>query len=123
MPLFNAHHVKAVFSGHEHFFEHWVERYEDAAGAHRMDLIVSGGGGAPPYAYQGEPETRTFNVINHAVMEHLVKPGMNPGDNPYHFCIVRVDGEKLSVEVVGVDWGSTFRPYRTNTTDLEDRRP
>jgi Calcineurin-like phosphoesterase len=123
MPLFNAHHVKAVFSGHEHLFEHWVERYDDAGGMHRMDLVVSGGGGAPPYSYQGEPETRTFNVINRAVMEHLAKPGMNPGDNPYHFCIVRVDGEKLSVEVVGVDWGSTFRPYRTNTADLEDRRP
>lgn len=119
MPLFNAHHVKAVFAGHEHLFEHWVERYEDTTGRHRMDLVVSGGGGAPPYAYQGEPETRTFNLANHASLEHLVKPGMNPGDNPYHFVIVRVDEERLSMEVVGVDWGRSFQPYRSNKVDLE----
>ena len=86
-----------------------------------MDLIVSGGGGAPPYSYQGEPETRTFNMANQAAMEHLVKPGLNPGDNPYHFLIVHVNGDKLSIEVVGVDWGSTFRPYRSNAAELADR--
>lgn len=41
MPLFNAYHVRAVFSGHEHLFEHWVERYTDASGPHRMDLVDS----------------------------------------------------------------------------------
>jgi hypothetical protein len=46
MPLFNGQHVRVVFSGHEHLFEHWVEHYTDASGSHRMDLIVSGGGGA-----------------------------------------------------------------------------
>jgi hypothetical protein len=51
MPLFHTHHVRAVFSGHEHLFEHWVEHYTDASGTHRLDLIVSGGGGAPIYTY------------------------------------------------------------------------
>ena len=55
MPLFNTHRVRVVFSGHEHLFEHWVEHYTDASGSHRMDLIVSGGGGAPIYNYTGEP--------------------------------------------------------------------
>jgi hypothetical protein len=121
MPLFNTHHVNALFAGHEHFFEHWVERYEDASGPHRMDMVVTGGGGAPPYSYLGEPETRTFNLANHASLEHLVKPGMNPGDNPYHFVIVRVDGNRLAMEVVGVDWGRTYRPYRSNTVEFADR--
>lgn len=121
MPLFNVHHVKAVFSGHEHLFEHWVEHYDDAGGPHRMDLVVSGGAGAPPYAYQGEPETSAFNVANHTVIQHLVKPGPAPGDNPYHFLVVRVDGDHLTMDVVGVDWGSTFRPYRSSSTELQDR--
>jgi hypothetical protein len=121
MPLFNAHHVTATFAGHEHLFEHWIERYQDSGGSHRMDLVVTGGGGAPLYAYLGEPETRTFNVANHASMEHLVKPGMNPGDNPYHFVVVRVDGNRLSMEVVGVDWGRAFRPYRSNAVDFADQ--
>jgi hypothetical protein len=119
MPLFNAHHVKALFAGHEHLFEHWVQRYEHPDGMHRMDLVVTGGGGAPPYAYQGEPETRTYNLANHASLEHLVKPGPNPGDNPYHFVIVRVDASQLSMEVVGVDWGRTFRPYRSNSVTFD----
>src|SRR5205823_2911193 len=54
MPLFRKHHVRLFFSGHEHLFEHWVERYQDAGRSFRLDHIVSGGGGAPLYAYQGE---------------------------------------------------------------------
>ncbi len=116
MPLFNAHHVNAVFAGHDHVFEHWIERYEDLAGSHRMDLVVTGGGGAPPYPYVSEPDTRDFSSANQAKLEHLVKPGLNAGDTPYHFVIVRVDGSRLSMEVVGVESGKTFRPYRSSPT-------
>src|SRR4051812_42846778 len=31
MPVFRKYHATALFAGHEHFFEHWVERYQDAA--------------------------------------------------------------------------------------------
>jgi calcineurin-like phosphoesterase family protein len=123
MPLFNAHHVRVVFSGHEHLFEHWVERYTDASGPHRMDLIVSGGGGAPIYAYTGEPDLRDFLKANEAskvTLQHLVKPSVERGLNPYHFVIVRVDGEKLDMEVNGVDVGSGFQPYRNNKVELRD---
>ena len=53
--MFRQYHVRLLLTGHEHLFEHWVERYVDASGPHRMDEIVSGGGGAPLYAYVGEP--------------------------------------------------------------------
>jgi hypothetical protein len=123
MPLFRAHHVRAVFSGHEHLFEHWVERYEDSTGPHRMDLIVSGGGGAPLYGYSGEPSLRdylTANAQNNVTLEHLVRPAVERGLNPYHFVVMAVDGEHLSLEVVGVDWGTGFQPYRSNRLDLQD---
>ena len=123
MPLFNAHHVRAVFSGHEHLFEHWVEHYTDANGPHRMDLVVSGGGGAPIYAYSGEPNLGDYLKANEAskvALQHLVKPGVERGSNPYHFVIVRVDGEKLDMEVISVDWGSGFQPYRSNKIELQD---
>lgn len=122
MPLFNAHHVRVVFSGHEHLFEHWVERYTDASGPHRMDLIVSGGGGAPIYAYTGEPDLTAYlkaNESSRMTLEHLVKPSTDRGLNPYHYVLVRVDGEKLGVEVVSVDWGKGFSPYRTNAIELQ----
>jgi hypothetical protein len=123
MPLFNAQHVRAVFSGHEHLFEHWVEHYSDASGPHRMDLVVSGGGGAPIYAYTGEPDLTDYqkaNETNKVTLQHLVKPSVDRGLNPYHFVIVRVDGEKLDMEVISVDWGSGFQPYRSNKVELRD---
>jgi hypothetical protein len=123
MPLFNAQHVRIVFSGHEHLFEHWVEHYTDTSGPHRMDLVVSGGGGAPIYSYTGEPDLEEYskaNAANKVTLEHLVKPGAHPGSNPYHYVIVRVDADHLDMEVVGVDWGRDFQPYGSNKVELQD---
>lgn len=123
MPLFQAHHVKVVFSGHDHLFDHWVEHYTDGNARYRMDLVTSGGGGAPLYAYSGEPDLRDYLKTNEAAkvqLEHLAKPGLTPGDNPYHFLIIRVDGEHMNLEAVGVDFGRAWQPYRSNRTSLED---
>ena len=123
MPLFNANHVRALFSGHEHLFEHWVEHHTDTSGTHRMDLVVSGGGGAPIYAYSGEPNLDGFlkqNEASKVKLEHLVKPGVDRGSNPYHYLIVRVDGESLDMQVISVDWGAGFAPYRSNKVELQD---
>jgi len=124
MPLFRAHHVRLVITGHEHLFEHWVERYEDKSGPHRMDLLVTGGGGAPIYTYQGEPDLAQYQreyEDERVRVQHLVKPGPDTGDNPYHFVIVQVDGTSLNLDVVGVDWGSNFKPYRTSSVSLSEK--
>jgi 3',5'-cyclic AMP phosphodiesterase CpdA len=123
MPLFQVHHVRAVFSGHEHLFEHWVEHYTDGTGRHRMDLVVSGGGGAPLYGYTGEPDLRDYlkaNESSEVTLEHLVRPGVDRGSSPYHYVVVRVDGDRLKMEVFGVDWGVGFQPYRSNKVELWD---
>lgn len=122
MPLFRKHHVRLLLTGHEHLFEHWVERYTDATGPHRIDQIVSGGGGAPLYGYVGEPDVRQYesdNAVSQVRMEHLVKPQLDPGANPHHFIVVHVDGTKITVEVVGVYWGAAFQPYRSATVQIE----
>jgi hypothetical protein len=123
MPLFHVNHVRALFSGHEHLFEHWVEHYTDAGARHRMDLIVSGGGGAPIYAYTGEPKLNEYLKANEggqAELKHLVKPSVDAGLNPYHYLLVRVDGENLDMQVISVDWGKGFEPYRSNKVALKD---
>ena len=112
-----------TLTGHEHFYEHWVERYQDATGPHRMDHIVTGGGGAPLYSYQGEPSTRDLIAAgkdNKVSFEHLVKPGPAPGDNPYHYVVLNVDGDNIQLEVIGVDWGRGFAPYRSAKLQLGD---
>jgi hypothetical protein len=122
MPLFRRHHAAILFSGHEHLFEHWVERYEDSEGTHRLDHITTGGGGAPLYVYRGEPDLREYLKTNGAdkvSLDHIVRPGMDLGDTPYHYLLVEVNGDRMRVEVIAVDWGRGFQPYRSNATELQ----
>jgi hypothetical protein len=118
MPLFRQHHVTAVISGHEHFFEHWAERYTDASGEHRMDLIVSGGAGAPSYVFRSLPETKTYidaSPDSKIKLEQLVQPGAVQGSNPNHYLIVNVDGDKVSMEVVAPGAATPYAPYNGST--------
>ena len=126
MPIFRQHHVKLLLAGHEHLFEHWVERYADETGLHRIDEMVSGGGGALLYAYTGEPDLREYlkaGAAENVSMTHLARPSADPGGNPFHYVVIHVDGERLSLEVVAVDWGRGFAPYRSNTALLVDPKP
>ena len=124
MPLFRERGVDLVFTGHEHLFEHWVERYVDAEGQRRrIDQIVTGGGGAPPYLYRGEPDLGPYLAeasADSVRVTHLVRPGAEPGSNPYHYVVVHVDGPEVWMEVIGVDWGRNFQPYRSSRTSLSD---
>jgi hypothetical protein len=78
-----------------------------------MDSLVTGGGGAPIYTYVGEPDLRGYiaaNVAESVRVDHLIKPGSTPEENPHHFVVVQVDGDRLSVEVIGT--GPTpYTPY------------
>ena len=126
MPLFRKHHVRLLLTGHEHLFEHWVERYTDATGAHRIDEIVSGGGGAPLYGYVGQPDVReylTAGAAQKVTLQQLARPADDPGANPFHYVVVHVDGTRIDVEVVAVDWGKGFAPYRSNRAMLSDVAP
>lgn len=126
MPLFREHHVRLLLAGHEHLFEHWVERYTDETGPHRIDEIVSGGGGAPLYGYSGEPDLRAYAAAaaaNRVAVQHLARPSTDPGANPFHYVVFHVDGDKISLEVLAVDWGRGFAPYRSNAAVLVDPKP
>jgi hypothetical protein len=118
MPLFRAHHVRMVIAGHDHLLDHWVERYTDAGGSHRMDAIVTGGGGAPTYRYTGEPDLTPYLAAGEAQnvrVEHLMRPGPTVQDNPHHFLVVRVDGSQISLEVVGIG-PDAYAPYNGHAT-------
>ena len=123
VPLFRKHHVDLIVAGHDHLYDHWVERYTDSGVTYRMDSVVTGGGGAPIYPYVGEPDLRAYTQAGAAQnvgVEHLVKPGA-PADNPHHFVLIQVDGDRLSVEVIGTG-PSPHTPYNGRaTTVLSDR--
>jgi hypothetical protein len=127
MPLFRRHGVRLLITGHEHLYEHWVERYRDASGRmRRMDQLVTGGGGAPLYAFSGMPDLRAYRTAGGADsvrVQQLVQPSVDRGANPYHFVIVHVDGERMSLEIRSVDWGTGFAPYRSNRAVIGDTVP
>jgi hypothetical protein len=112
MPMFRRAHVRLLLTGHDHLFDHFVEMYDDKGVTYRMDAIVTGGGGAPIYTYDSEPNLKAYlgaGTAQNVRVQHLTRPGMTPEDNPHHFVIVQVDGDKLSVEVVGSS--GSYRPY------------
>jgi len=113
MPLFRRHHVRMIITGHDHLYDHWVEHYTDNGTTYRMDNLVTGGGGAPRYTYSGEPPLAAYLAAGagqQARVDHLTKPGTAITDNPHHFVIVQVDGDSLSLEVVGIG-PEVYAPY------------
>jgi len=56
------------------------------------------------------------------MLQHLVKPGNQDSPTPYHYVVVRVDGEKLDMEVIAVDWGKGFASYRSSRAELQDQK-
>jgi len=113
LPLFRKHHVDLTITGHDHLFDHWVERYVDRGTTYRMDHVVTGGGGAPIYTYAGEPDVRAY-VAAHAAegvrLDHPMRPGATAEGNPHHFVTIRVDGDRLSLEVTGIG-PADYKPY------------
>jgi hypothetical protein len=113
MPLFRKHHVRLLVTGHDHLYDHWVERYDNNGASYRMDTLVTGGGGAPLYGYIGEPDLRAYAAASpaeHIRIDHLMRPGDTAVDNPHHFVLVRVDGDRVSVEVISTR-ETGYTPY------------
>jgi hypothetical protein len=122
-PLFRRHHVRMTISGHDHLYDHWVERYTEAGVRYRRDDLVTGGGGAPIYTYRGEPEIEAYLAAgaDHDVrLQHLTKPGATAAENPHHFVVVHIDGDLLSLEVIGAG-APDYKPYNGQSRiDLTD---
>jgi hypothetical protein len=123
MPLFRKHHVRLILAGHEHFYEQWIERYVDGGAQYRMDVFLTGGGGAPVYTYRGEPDLTQYladGAAQRVRVEHLARPGDTVAENPNHFIVFDVDGSRISAEVIGIG-DAPFAPYQGRTsTGLND---
>ena len=118
LPLFRTHHVRMTITGHDHLYDRFIERYDDAGGTHRMDHIVSGGGGAPIYSYRGEQDLQLYAATAAPLqvrVEHPVRPGVREADNPHHFLIFEVDGDRLWLQVVT----TVAAPFQTEPTKIE----
>jgi hypothetical protein len=124
LPLFRVHHVNLTLTGHDHLHDHWVERYVDKGTSYRRDDVVSGGGGAPLYTYRGEPDLRDYLAAHASAqlrVEHLARPGPTVEDNPHHFLVIEVDGDRLTIETVAAGTAK-LTPYNERSRiTLSDR--
>jgi hypothetical protein len=39
-------------------------------------------------------------------LDRVAKPPYAHGDGAYHYVLAQVDGDRISLEVIGVDWGA-----------------
>lgn len=67
------------------------------------------------------PAKALFSLIKFDNLNRLAKPASESSGNPYHYLLVQVDGEEIKIEVVGIDWGRDFQPYRSNKTNLSGK--
>jgi len=123
LPLFRRHHVRMTITGHDHLYDHFVERYDEKGRSLRRDDVVTGGGGAPIYLYKGEPDLQPYMAAagESVRVQHLVTPGSTAEENPHHFVVVQVDGDRLTLEIVSI--GPTpLTPFGGRATiELTDR--
>ncbi len=121
LPLFRKYHVRMTVAGHDHLYDHFVERYDDETGTHRMDHIVTGGGGAPIYTYRGEQNLKEgIPATPRDVVEHITRPGAVAGDNPHHFVVFEVDGDRIWEKTIATV-ARPFTPLGQARFELGDR--
>ncbi|HEY2749050.1 MAG TPA: metallophosphoesterase [Polyangia bacterium] len=90
LPLFEAHHVRAVFAGHDHAYARMERR--------GVRYFVSGGGGAPLYAER-----------SCAAFDRAAKRVYLP---VHHLMRVQVDGPSVDITVLAVADGAPIDHVR-----------
>jgi 3',5'-cyclic AMP phosphodiesterase CpdA len=94
-PIFEAHNVDMVFSGHEHNYERSLPRRDYVSTSKGVIYVVSGGG-AGLYRVGKSDFTAHSASVN-------------------HFVWVRINGEKLTLEAVDAS-GTVFDAYDIDKT-------
>ncbi|MHA1794162.1 MAG: metallophosphoesterase [Promethearchaeota archaeon] len=124
-PLFQEHHVDAVFYGHDHHYEaFWVDRDEEWGGT--LYFVTGGGGGQHhiDYSIMGDRNGRTiykwpgrfFNVRKHGIPplvpnaierarwcrnDELVKSCQMIGVLEPNFVHIRIEGDLMELKSIG----------------------
>jgi len=122
MPLFRKHHVRMTITGHDHLYDHYIEHYDDSTGTHRMDQIVAGGGGAPIYTYRGEQDLDAYAAAaapQRVSVMHAARPSTVEAENPHHFLIFEVDGDRIWEKWVATS-AAPFMPFGKPRIELTD---
>jgi hypothetical protein len=93
--------VQVVFSGHDHIYQHntisWQE--EGNTTTREMHFIISSGGGV---ALRELPKPATITRLQQRYLESGWQVHSVMLEKVFHYCLVNVDSNLLSVEVIEV---------------------
>lgn len=98
------------------FIAHGDARQWNASFVGLINRITTDGG----IPYFLAPGNHDVTGSDHLADQHLVRPGMTPGEQAYHYLVIHVDGARMWLQGIGVDWGSGFAPYRGSRATLAD---
>jgi len=125
LDIFRQYDVDAVFLGHVHYYERWVEQYEKDSKQRQITWVTSGGGGAkneiewegvilalrPPTVLTEEEKSERISHYNQRAesAEDIANWSLFQGYPTQHsetvralekqYCIVHVDGDSVWMEV------------------------
>ncbi|MFQ6044245.1 MAG: metallophosphoesterase family protein, partial [Candidatus Poribacteria bacterium] len=125
LDIFREYDVDAVFVGHVHYYERWVERYRKDGEKRKITWVTTGGGGAineikwrnftlgmrPPMVLtkkEKRERVRPYNrrakrakdIVNWSLAQgYPTRKSESIRALEKHYCIVHVDGDSVWMEV------------------------
>jgi len=125
LDIFRKYDVDAVFAGHVHYYERWVEKYQKEGKKRKITWVTTGGGGAineikwrnftlgmrPPMVLtkkERRERIRPYNrrakgdkdIINWSLVQGYPSRKLESiRALEKHYCIVNVDGDSVWMEV------------------------
>jgi len=125
LDIFRKYDVDAVFLGHVHYYERWIEKYKREGDKKRITWVTTGGGGAinekkwhsftlgmrPPTVLKKKEKNKRIRPYNRRAKraQDITNWSLSQGyptrqlettralEN--HYCIVHVDGNSIWMEV------------------------
>jgi len=130
LDILRKYDVDAVFLGHVHYYERWVEQYERDSLKRQIAWVTTGGGGAKnEIEWQGVPlALRPPSVLTEEERNERIYPYNERAKSAEditnwsllqgyptqqseikralekHYCIVHVDGDAVWMEVKNTEW-------------------
>jgi 3',5'-cyclic AMP phosphodiesterase CpdA len=123
LDLFRLYGVNAVFSGHQHYYERWLETIsEDGRGFHVVNWVIVGSGGVRPRSHREYGDERAEELLQKgriydqylrrivhinpdwsADMKRVFPTRTSRSGKFQNYLVVDVDGEEIRFKTIDVE--------------------
>ncbi|MCB2210725.1 metallophosphoesterase [bacterium] len=100
LQLFADNGVQAVFSGHEHVYQHNPTHLLSGGDTHTIHFYTSSGGGVP---IRSAPPVEQVEELRYKYRQEGLGAHQPTILSEYHYCLVSVEGDRLIIDTMVVD--------------------